>query len=106
MYKVSYHNLTGCTTVHKDLDEVFDRITDSVDFEDEFDDIIDDEEVVICGVHYFKSHLLKEADPVAYRCYLADYMESGVRDDIIDKIINDLETKGFSEKYGFMITTM
>ena len=40
-----------------------------------FDDILDDcyGDVVICGITFSPSQILKACDPIAYRVYLADY---------------------------------
>ena len=43
--------------------------------EAEFDDFLDEfyDEVKVCGMTYSTSYVLKECDPVAYRCAKSDY---------------------------------
>jgi hypothetical protein len=42
-----------------------------------FDDLLDCEGTVeVAGIQFNKSTILKECDPVAYRCYLNDYVSS------------------------------
>ena len=43
--------------------------------QEDFDDILDDcaADVVICGIIFSPSQILKACDPIAYRVYLADY---------------------------------
>lgn len=103
MFKVSYHNLTSCTKVVKTLEDVFEKIVDSQNFRDVFNNVIDNEIVSICGISYYKSFLLANADPIAYKCYLEDYADA-IRDEVIETIKTDLAEKEFSEFYGFTIT--
>ena len=53
------------------------------DYAESFDDLLDEEgDIVILGMHYCRSTVLKEIDPVAYRCCLSDYLSSiDVEDD-------------------------
>ena len=53
------------------------------DYSEGFDDMLDEEgDVVILGMHYCRSNVLKEVDPIAYRCCLSDYLSSlDVEDD-------------------------
>ncbi len=42
---------------------------------DMFDDVLDCEGAIeVAGLKFNKSTILKECDPVAYRCYLNDYV--------------------------------
>lgn len=53
------------------------------DYSDSFDELLDEEgDIVILGMRYCRSRVLKEVDPVAYRCSLNDYLASiDVEDD-------------------------
>lgn len=53
------------------------------DYTEGFDDLLDEEgDIVILGVRYSRSHVLKEVNPTAYRCSLNDYLASiDVEDD-------------------------
>jgi hypothetical protein len=42
-----------------------------------FEDALDCEgTVTVAGIEFNKSMILRECDPVAYRCYLSDYISS------------------------------
>jgi hypothetical protein len=48
-----------------------------VDLEEMYNDMLDDYgPVEICGMEYEASYALREVDPVAYRCGMADYEDS------------------------------
>lgn len=51
---------------------------DPDDYEDQFDDMLDESipEIDIGGLTYSPSHVLKNVDPVAYRCGLNDFIDS------------------------------
>lgn len=51
---------------------------DPDDYEDQFDDMLDETilEIEIGNLTYSPSHVLKNVDPVAYRCSLNDYADS------------------------------
>jgi hypothetical protein len=49
---------------------------DTDKYEDEFDAILDEEEVVICGITFSRSRILKELDEVAYRQELLNYVDA------------------------------
>ena len=59
--------------------------------EADFNDFLDDVEssVVICGMEFLPSDILKSCDPVAYRCAKADYESNYDLDDIEE--YNDLK---------------
>jgi hypothetical protein len=46
--------------------------------EEEFDEVLDEEygDVLVAGILYPTSQVLKEVDPVAYRCAKGDYEDS------------------------------
>jgi hypothetical protein len=47
-----------------------------------FEDALDCEgPVTVAGIEFSRSTILKECDPVAYRCYLSDYISSLEEDD-------------------------
>lgn len=47
------------------------------DYAESFDDLLDEEgDIVILGIRYCRSTVLKKIDPVAYRCCLNDYLAS------------------------------
>ena len=49
-----------------------------------YDEMLDDCEgpVTLCGMTYSASQVLREVDPVAYRCGFNDYVDSLTEDDI------------------------
>ncbi|NCB78512.1 MAG: hypothetical protein EOM41_00670 [Bacilli bacterium] len=51
---------------------------DPDDFADQFDDMLDDStpEIEIGDLTYSPSHVLKNVDPIAYRCSLNDFVDS------------------------------
>ena len=51
---------------------------DPYDYEDQFDESLDDSipEIEIGCLTYSPSHVLKNVDPVAYRCSLNDFVDS------------------------------
>ena len=51
---------------------------DPDDYEDEFDESLDESipEIEIGSLTYSPSHVLKNVDPVAYRCSLNDFLDS------------------------------
>jgi hypothetical protein len=47
-----------------------------------FEDALDCEgPVTVAGIEFNRSTILRECDPVAYRCYLSDYISSLEEDD-------------------------
>ena len=52
--------------------------------ESEFDEFLDDveEAVTVCGIEFYPSDILKNCDPIAYRCAKADYESSYDLDDV------------------------
>ncbi len=58
--------------------------------EETFDDVLDmEDDVVVCGLSYSPSIVLKRVDEVAYRCYLHDYADSLMCD--VEEIEEDEE---------------
>ncbi len=50
---------------------------DEEDYQDQFDEILDEQgEIKICGANYYPSTILKEVDPINYRCSLSDFVNS------------------------------
>ena len=78
------------------------------DYEDEFCEILDDaeEKIVIAGIEFAPSYVLKECDPTAFRCCLCDYVDSLELKpvDLSDLIVvlndqhNDIETELLKEE--------
>ena len=66
--------------VYKTYDEVSRAV--EICTEETFDDVLDDcyPEVEVCGYTYPASMVLKNTDPIAYRCALADYSSSILSD--------------------------
>ena len=51
--------------------------------EEDFDNYLDDEgSVTVCGVEFYPSDILKNCDPVAYRCTKSDYESNYDLDDV------------------------
>ena len=49
-----------------------------------FEDALDCEgPVTVAGIEFNRSTILRECDPVAYRCYLSDYISSLEEDDCV-----------------------
>jgi len=62
----------------KEIDSIIDeRIQEeltALDVESLYNEALDEQgEVNICGMSYSQSHVLKEVDPIAYRCGLNDF---------------------------------
>ena len=55
------------------------------DLEQMYDEMLNDcyEEVNICGMTYEPADCLRHMDPTAYRCGLADYLDSLVKDEVV-----------------------
>lgn len=50
---------------------------DPENYRDEFDEILDSEgDIIIRGLHYLPSEVLKTIDPTAYDCGLLDYVNA------------------------------
>lgn len=66
-------------------EEAADAIADYLaDCEDEYDEMLDEcnEIVTVCGMTYSPSEVLKNVDPIAYRCGMADWAD-GERSDAL-----------------------
>ena len=61
--------------------------------EEMYDEMLDDCEgpVTLCGMTYSASQVLREVDPVAYRCGFNDYVDSLTHDDIFVEGLTDSE---------------
>lgn len=65
--------------------------------EEMFDNMLDEcfEAVNICGWKYLPSRILREVDPVAYRCNFSDWLDSQLTDGLLfehsDGSIHDKE---------------
>ena len=58
-----------------------------------YEEMLDDCEglVELCGMTYSASYVLREVDPVAYRCGFNDYVDSLTDDDIFVEGLTDSE---------------
>lgn len=56
------------------------------DARESFDDLLDEcGPVMVAGLEYMPSRVLREVDPIAYRCGLIDYIDSeGVDSDTLE----------------------
>ena len=67
--------------------------------ESDFDSYLDDEgSVVVCGMDFYPSDVLKSCDPIAYRCAKSDYESNYDLDDVEDycdlkEELDDLESE-------------
>ena len=53
--------------------------------ESDFDSYLDDEgSVIVCGMEFYPSDILKNCDPIAYRCAKSDYESSYDLDDVAE----------------------
>jgi len=61
-----------------------------------FNEMLDDCEgpVELCGMTYSASNVLREIDPVAYRCGFNDYVDSLTDDDIFVEGLTESEDDG------------
>lgn len=51
--------------------------------ESDFDSYLDDEQsVTVCGLEFYPSDILKNCDPIAYRCAKSDYESNYDLDDV------------------------
>ncbi|MEG2914928.1 MAG: hypothetical protein RR839_00615, partial [Oscillospiraceae bacterium] len=66
-------------------------------------EMIDDtnEMVIVCGMEYYPSTVLKEVNPIAYNCGFSDF-QSSIIDDITYEIEN-AEIGDTIKNYGFEI---
>lgn len=66
--------------------------------DDSYDEYIDesDNEINIWGMHYSPSEVLKNVDPIAYRCGIDDYINS-----VLSDAKYELESYGITEVNGF-----
>lgn len=48
----------------------------------EFEDVLSDsqEPITVCGLEFAAGTILKKLDPIAFRCYLLDYIDSLIQD--------------------------
>ena len=70
----------GDTVDLDDLTDYLNELTDYVkqdEFDETYDDMLDtDGTVTVGGIEYYPSRILKEIDPIAYRCGLTDYIDA------------------------------
>lgn len=69
---------------------MFDAHThEEIDTETRYDEMLDEvhEDVVIAGITFTASDILKSCDPVAYRCYLSDWESAEIAE---GNILEDL----------------
>ena len=61
-----------------------------------YDEMLDDCEgpVELCGMTYSASQVLREVDPVAYRCGFNDYVDSLTDDDVFVEGLTEPEYDG------------
>ena len=61
-----------------------------------YEEMLDDCEglVELCGMTYSASYVLREVDPVAYRCGFNDYVDSLTDDDIFVEGLTESEDDG------------
>jgi hypothetical protein len=43
---------------------------------EQYEDAMDEEDIIVCGMSFQASRILKELDPIAYSCGLNDYYDS------------------------------
>ena len=74
------------------------------DFEDEYDDKLDEcyGEIEICGYSYSASLALYRTDETAYRCGMNDYQDSRAED--IKAELESMEDGDELEFYGYTVT--
>ena len=84
------HMIDDLNDLEYDLDNIEEFNTE--DYESEFDTMLDENQendIIIAGISFDASTVLKECDPIAYRSYLNDFT-STYEDEYNDKR-NDLE---------------
>lgn len=58
-------------------DKIEDFEIDPADYEDDYNEVLDEGgAVVVGGCEFFPSRILRELDPIAYRCGLNDYVDN------------------------------
>jgi hypothetical protein len=67
-----------------------------------FDEMLDDCEgpVELCGMTYSASQVLREVDPVAYRCSFNDYVDSLTEEDVFVEGLTEDEMESEDEDDG------
>ena len=81
-----------------DKEEVQEKIDsfelDEDDYEDQYIEMLDEEEVIVCGMAFCPSRILSELDPTAYACGLSDYVD-GIdkeEDEEYKELVEELES--------------
>lgn len=84
------HNIAELNNEIQDKQKEIDSFEYEVS-ESDFDEFLDDveESVIIAGMTFYPSDILKSCDPIAYRCAKADYESNYDLDDIEE--YNDLK---------------
>lgn len=78
------------------VDEKVEEILESDEFEKGFDDWLDEtqpEGVSIGNLNYSASRVLKEVDPVAYRCSFSDDYQESERERVEEEVRDELESE-------------
>lgn len=79
-----YRNLET-RKIYQSLEKVIDDVADNVSFDtpkavEMYEDYLDgDEGCVICGKKYYMPYVLNRIDPVAYRRYFFDFIDSYIK---------------------------
>ena len=87
----------------EDLDEAIEYIAD-YEGEDIFNDNVNEayDPVEILGYSYSPAESLKAVDPIAYRCAVADFMDS-VKEDWMHEAEQQLDEEGEAEICGYSL---
>lgn len=67
---------------------------DEDDYEAQYIEMLDEEDVTVCGMAFCPSRILSELDPTAYNCGLSDFVDSIDKEDDEDykELVEDLES--------------
>jgi hypothetical protein len=70
-YEMEYENQMSYFSIEDDGRE---PISED-DVIEQYEDAMDEEDIIVCGMSFQASRILKELDPIAYNCGLSDYYD-------------------------------
>ena len=69
-------------------DYIYDDEGELINAGERYDDWLDlDGEVEVAGLSFYPSRIIKELDPIAYRCGFNDYMDGAKQDELLGEAV-------------------
>jgi hypothetical protein len=89
-------NINTLESMREELKEKQDRLNvlENNENTDEYDEMLDESgPVVVCGSAFNPSRIIKEMDPIAYRCGMNDYNDNAITEinDEIESLESDIK---------------